>query len=201
MSADAQTLAVYADRVKDYAKLVSRPRPDADLQAFIDAMPVGGRVLDLGCGVATSSDHMRKAGLNPDPIDASPDMVRLANETHDVGARIGTFDDLSAIAAYDGVWANFSLLHAPKAALPRHFAAIARALKPGGVLHVGMKLGEGEARDALGRVYAFVTVTELHDMLKVAGLAPAVTREGAEAGLAGTVDPFVICRAVKPADA
>lgn len=201
MGADAQTLAVYADRVKDYATLFARPDPDADLQAFIDAMPAGGRVLDLGCGVATASAHMRVAGLNADPVDASPDMVRLANETYDIGARIGAFDDLAAVEVYDGVWANFSLLHAPKAALPRHFTAIARALKPGGMLHVGMKLGEGERRDALGRIYAFVTVAELHDMLEEAGLAPDATREGEERGLAGTVDPFVICRAVKPVDA
>ncbi len=201
MSADAGTLAAYAGRAQDYAGRFNRARPDADLQAFIDAVPAGGRVLDLGCGPAATSAHMRAAGLDPDPVDASPEMVALANETFDISARLGEFDDVNAEAEYDGVWANFSLLHAPRSALPRHFAAIARALKPAGVLHVGLKTGSGEKRDALGRYYSFVTVHELQELLTEAGLRVVFVREGEERGLAGTLDPYVICRAIKPSDA
>jgi len=201
MGADAGTLAAYAARAGDYAARFASARPDADLVAFIDALSAGGRVLDLGCGPGSASAHMRAAGLNPDPVDASPEMVALANATFDIGARAGLFEELDAVAAYDGVWANFSLLHAPRAALPGHLVAIARALKPGGVLHLGMKTGAGEARDALGRFYAFVSVEELQELLAAAGLRVVALREGAERGLAGTLDPFVVCRAVKPADA
>jgi len=201
MGADAGTLAAYAARAGDYAERFASDRPDADLQAFIDALPAGGRVLDFGCGPAAASAHMRAAGLDPDPVDASPEMVALANATFDIGARVGLFEELGAVAAYDGVWANFSLLHSPRAALPGHLAAIALALKPGGVLHLGMKTGTGETRDALGRFYAFVSIDELQDQLAEAGLRVIHLREGAERGLAGTLDPFVVCRAVKPADA
>jgi hypothetical protein len=47
--------------------------------------------------------------------------------------------------AFDGIWASFSLLHTPKAEHSRHIGAMARALRPGGYLYLGMKLGEGEA--------------------------------------------------------
>jgi SAM-dependent methyltransferase len=46
--------------------------------------------------------------------------------------------------AFDGIWASFSMLHTPKAEHRTHVAAMARALRPGGYLYLGMKLGEGE---------------------------------------------------------
>jgi trans-aconitate methyltransferase len=102
---DPRTIAVYDAKAGDYAKLVMTSRPNADLQAFIDLIPAAGRVLDLGCGPATASAHMRAAGLDPDPVDASGAMVALANDTYGIKARQASFDDLDAVGAYAGVWA------------------------------------------------------------------------------------------------
>ena len=75
-------------------------------------------------------------------------MVDLARRHPGVDAQLAGFDDVSGVAVYDGIWANFSLLHAPKADMPRHLAAVARALRPGGVLSIGLKTGTGEASDS-----------------------------------------------------
>lgn len=192
---DAETLRVYADRARDYLGVTASARPDAHLRAFLDALPPGARILDLGCGPATASAHMRAEGHDPDPVDASPAMVALANEVHDIGARLVTFEQIDEVAAYDAVWANFSLLHARRADLPGHLAALHRALRPGGLLHIGMKTGTGETRDGLGRFYTYLTVPELHRLLSAAGFTLRDTDEGTAPGLAGTVDPFVICTA------
>lgn len=198
---DEETLRVYAAKAEDYARLVANSEPDPDLLSFLADLPKAARILDLGCGPATASAFMRAAGHTPDPVDASQQMVALANRLHDLGARVLSFDDLDASEAYDGVWANFSLLHAPRADLPRHMDAIATALVAGGVLHLGMKLGSGEARDALGRAYTYVSTPELAALVTAAGFDVIATREGAEVGLAGTRDPFVIMRARKSPDA
>ncbi len=192
MSADPRTIAVYDSRAAGYADLFRTDRPDRHLQVFIDALPKGGRVLDLGCGPANASAFLRAAGMVPDPVDASAAMVALANERHAIGARLGTFDDIDAVATYDGVWANFSLLHAARADLPRHLAALHRALKPGGLLHIGMKTGTGEARDMLDRFYTYVSPEELRGLLAGAGFAVLAEDRGHERGLAGTLDPFII---------
>lgn len=194
---DKKTIATYDAKAADYVKLTNTDAPDATLQAFIDLISKGGRVLDLGCGPATSSVHMRNAGLLPDPIDASQGMVDLANETHDIGARVASFDDVNADAIYAGVWANFSLLHASRADLPRHVKALHKALQPGGILHIGMKTGAGVKRDKIDRLYTFVTVAELREMIEMAGFSVTFTKEGAERGMAGTMDDFVIMRAQK----
>lgn len=195
MSTDPRTIAVYDAKAGDYADRFASTEPDRHLSAFITALPTGAHVLDLGCGPGTASAFLRAAGHVPDPVDASPAMVRLANERHDIGARLATFDDIDAVEDYDGVWANFSLLHAPRAELPRHLAALHRALKPGGLLHLGMKTGAGEARDGLDRLYSYYSVAELQGMLAKAGFTVTAISEGHERGLAGTDDPFVIIEA------
>lgn len=199
--ADARTIAVYDAKAADYAGLVDSGGPDKTLLDFISTLSKGARVLDLGCGPGGASAHMRDAGLDPDPVDASPAMIALAKERFGLEARLATFDDISGEVLYDAVWANFSLLHAARADLPRLFEALTRALRPGGVFHVGLKIGTGEARDAIDRLYTYVTVEELHGLLTNAGLAVLSTREGSEKGLAGTDDPCVLCLARKPADA
>ncbi|MGJ8622876.1 MAG: class I SAM-dependent DNA methyltransferase [Yoonia sp.] len=196
---DARTIALYNEKASEYADAFADEKPDASLQSFLDLMPKGARVLDLGCGPGRASAYMRDAGLVPDPLDASEGMIALARDRYGLDARQGTFDDIAGTAIYDGVWANFSLLHAPRADLPRYLAAIGQATKTGGTLHIGMKTGEGTHRDALSRLYTFVTVPELRGLVEGAGFTVTDVREGAESGLAGTVDPFVIMRGRKNA--
>ncbi len=195
--ADARTIAVYDAKAADYAATFAATAPDESLRDFIALIPKGGRVLDLGCGPGAASAHMKAAGLVPDPVDASAAMVKMAREKFGLDARQGSFDDISGEDVYAGIWANFSLLHATRGDLTRHFQAIGRALRPDGVLHVGMKTGTGAARDALDRRYTYVTVEELRGLLQRGGLVETYVREGTERGLAGTDDPFVIMRAVK----
>lgn len=194
---DEDTIATYNAKAADYADLVSTDAPDSTLQAFIDLMPKGGRVLDLGCGPGAASAHMRDAGLVPDPVDASQGMIDIAIEKFGLDARLGTFEDIAGEAIYAGVWANFSLLHADRADLPRYLRVLHRATKPGGTLHIGMKTGAGMERDAINRRYTYVTVDELAGLITDAGYTVSDTKEGIERGMAGTMDPFVIMRGVK----
>lgn len=191
---DKRTIAVYDAKAVDYAKLTLADR-SPDMRRFIEALPAGARVLDLGCGPAAASAHLRDAGMIPDPMDASTAMVALANETYAIGARLGTFEDIAG--SYGGVWANFSLLHATAEDLPRYIQMIANTLPKGGAFHIGMKTGSGTARDALDRRYTYVTVDSLQDLLTNAGFVVTNTRTGVDKALAGTDDPYVICLSQK----
>jgi len=194
---DAETIEVYNTRVEDYTNAFAPQSADADLQGFIDAVRAGGKVLDLGCGPATASVFMREAGLLPDPVDASVEMVNTANERHNIGARVALFSDIDQQAAYDGVWANFSLLHADRADMPTHLSALHTALKPDGVLHLGLKLGTGARRDTIGRFYTYYTEPEIVTLLNSTGFEITHTRQDTGIGMAGTNDPFIIIRAKK----
>lgn len=195
MSSDPETLAVYDSKAADYARLVGSDQPDPTLTAFLADLPDGGAVLDLGCGPGHAAAAMRDAGFEVHAWDASTGMIEAARALHGLQVRQATFDDIEGQDLYDGIWANFCLLHADRADLPRYLSALARALRPGGQFHIGMKTGEGTSRDTLGRAYTYVTVPELTALLTAAGLTVTALREGAEPGLSGTVDPFVIMRA------
>lgn len=188
---DEETIAVYDAQVDAYDKLTVAEGPDNQLKAFMNQLPVGGYVLDLGCGPANSAAIIHDKGFRVDPVDASPEMVRLANEKHNINARIGVFEDINEEAIYDGVWANFSLLHAKVEEFPHHLKAIHRALKSEGIFHIGMKVGTDEIRDRLGRFYAYYSEDELRDHLTNAGFTILEETTGEEAGLAGDVSPWI----------
>ncbi|MYM56763.1 class I SAM-dependent DNA methyltransferase [Thalassovita mangrovi] len=180
---DEETIRIYDARAEDYAQVTAADAPGRLLRDFIDAVPAGGRVLDLGCGPGIDAGLMAQAGLRVDAVDASAEMVGLAGQRSGVSARQATFDDLDAEAAYDGIWANFSLLHAPREDMPRHLAAIHKALKPGGQFHMAVKTGSGEKRDPIGRYYTYYSEAELLALLRDAGFTPTKCTRGRDKGL------------------
>lgn len=193
---DPQTIGVYDRQAAEYAaKTDAYNNTDPRLAAFIAACPAGGRVLDLGCGPGRSAAKMAEAGLKVEAVDASAAMVAMAASHPGVSARQARFDEIAGEALYDGIWANFSLLHAPRADFPRHLAALHRALRPGGAFLIGLKLGTGEARDRLGRHYTYYTEDDLMDHLRAAGFTPTDIKHGEGEGLDGTVAPWISVRA------
>ncbi|WP_306153716.1 bifunctional 2-polyprenyl-6-hydroxyphenol methylase/3-demethylubiquinol 3-O-methyltransferase UbiG [Roseovarius sp. MMSF_3281] len=191
MSQDNETLAYYGRAAGDYAERTAHLDEDPALEAFIAALPKGARVLDLGCGPGVMAARMAAEGFAVLATDAVPEMVKMAGAHPGVEARVARFDDIDGEAEFDGVWANFSLLHAPRGDLPGHLAAIHRALRPGGLFHIGMKLGDGEKRDELGRLYTFVTEDELRGLLHDTGFGVVETTQGREAGMTGVPEDWI----------
>ncbi len=153
-SVDPETIAFYQARTPHYVLKFGQAH-SYQLDPFLDHLPPGARVLELGCGGGRDAARIAARGFNVDATDATPAMVAKANERWAVGARVMAFDQLEAEAAYNGVWAHASLLHCPRTALPDVLARIDRALKPGGWFFASYKLGETEGRDSLGRFYNF----------------------------------------------
>ena len=189
---DIETIRVYDNRAAEYAEMSDQHNAqDPHLVDFIASVPPGGTVLDLGCGPGASATVMAAAGLVVTAIDASNEMVALAAAKAGVNARQGTFDQIDATASYDGIWANFSLLHAPRRAFPRHLKAVKDALVPGGSFYIGMKLGTGEARDEIGRFYTYYLQDELEVLMSGAGFAVTNRRYGKDRGLDGTMSDWI----------
>ncbi len=198
MSNDTETIAAYTRAAQDYANGFARKKdPDQvpDATAFLEHVPDGGHILDLGCGPGQWAASFRDAGYSVDATDATQEMADLALERYGIEVRVEPFEALDAVAEYDGIWANFSLLHAPRADFPTHLSRIHRALRPGGALHLGMKLGSGEARDRLGRFYTYYGEGELTELVEAAGFTVTQTRHGNGEGLAGGIETFVVLTA------
>ncbi len=197
MTADRETLEVYGRKAADYVAMANRERNDRPLDAFIKSLPAQARVLDLGCGPGSAAARMAQAGMQVDAWDATPEMAALAREQFGLEVRVATFDELDADAVYDGIYANFSLLHAPRSEMPGHLDRIAKALTAHGLLHIGLKTGIGERRDSLGRFYAYYEESELAGLLDTAGFEILSRATGTEAGLDGVEAPWIVVRARK----
>lgn len=198
MTRDPRTLAVYDGEAEDYARF---NRPDGHyrrLERFIDSLPDGGTVLDLGCGTGDWAARMVARGLVVDAVDASAGMAEVARSQFGIEVRQAGFEDIEGEALYDGIWAHFSLLHAPRAALPGLLAALARSLRPGGLMLLAMKLGTGEARDGKDRLYVYYGEAELGRLLVAAGLEVTDRETGEGTGFDGSPHRFVVLWARRP---
>ncbi|MEO9516525.1 MAG: class I SAM-dependent methyltransferase [Paracoccaceae bacterium] len=193
---DKETLSVYAEKAQEYEQMTDRGGMiDPALRAFIDGIPKGGHVLDLGCGPGQAAETMAAHGLSVLATDAVPEMVALAQKAQGVTARVASFDDIEGEDLYDGVWANFSLLHASRTDMPRYLDAVCRALRPGGWFHIGTKLGTGEARDKIGRLYTYYEQDELEGLLDTRGLTITDRSFGDTVGLDGVMAKWICLRA------
>ena len=192
MSVDARTIKVYDARAADYSRLTKDLDGYDGLVAFCKAMPEGAYVLDLGCGPGLYAAFMAEQGCKVDAVDASIEMVQLAAQHFGVTARQASFDDISGTALYDGIWANFSLLHAPRKDFPKHLAVLHAACKPNAVFHIGMKLGTNTARDTIDRIYTYYLEDDLLTYLTTAGFKIDRREYGNSPGLSGEPADWIV---------
>jgi SAM-dependent methyltransferase len=188
---DKETIEVYNQNVEKYRALVDKLPNTKSLKSFMGRFDAGANILDFGCGVGDSAAAMRAVGLRPVCRDGSVEMVKTANELYQLNASVALFSELNDNSVYDGVWANFSLLHASKSEFPYLISSLHTSLKPKGWLFVGLKLGNGESRDKFGRHYAYYQEDELDAILIKAGFAVDEKIYGKSKGMAGTDEPWI----------
>jgi SAM-dependent methyltransferase len=176
MTADAATLAFYAREAPLYADFAAKAAETPYLTKFMSLLPAGASVLDLGAGAGWGAGRMQAEGFTVLAQDASPELLAEAERRYAVPTRLARFNELDDTAAWAGIWACFSLLHAPRAAMPDILARCHRALTPGGLIYLGLKAGEGELRDTLGRLYTHYTEDEIRGLLTAAGFTGIDTR-------------------------
>ncbi|GAA1808683.1 hypothetical protein GCM10009795_062420 [Nocardioides hankookensis] len=129
------------------------------VSSFVAEVGAGGRVLEVGSGPGRDAAELEAAGLSVRRTDITPGFVELLRETgHDADVLDPLTDDLDDPARpgtpYDGVWAAACLLHVARADLPTVLSRLASAVRPGGVLALSLKEGDGESTSTHGHVAA-----------------------------------------------
>jgi 2-polyprenyl-3-methyl-5-hydroxy-6-metoxy-1,4-benzoquinol methylase len=124
---------------------------DVDLahlrQRFTDKLPLGGRVLDAGCGSGRDSKAFVDAGFRVMAFDASPEMVRAATELTGLDVIECNFREFRSEEPFEGIWACASLLHVPRGELGQTLEHLIGLLRPAGVLYASLKFGSDERMD------------------------------------------------------
>lgn len=191
MKIDPKTISVYDRRHQDYKNMKKSESENQLLQKFAIKLPNNGTVLDYGCGPGDSAAYFATCGLISHAFDASIEMVKIANKQKGVRAWQSSFDDFRSENIYDGIWANFSLLHAERKDMPNLLSCIHKGLKLRGLFHIAMKLGYGSARDKIGRQYTYFEKNELDELLQSAGFTTKSHLIGELTGLDGTRSKWI----------
>ncbi len=126
----------------------------ADVEELAAALGAGARVLEIGSGAGRDAALMEELGLRVRRTDVAASFVALLREQgHDADRLDPLTDDLtSGDGPYDAVWANASLLHVARRDLPVVLARLARTTRPGGLLRVAVKEGDGEGWSTHGSI-------------------------------------------------
>lgn len=192
---DAETISFYDREADNYAAFSKASRK---LGAFIARLAPGAKVLELGCGAGLDAAAMLAAGLDVTATDASRELAALAAQRIGRPVRVMRFDELEETQAFDGVWANACLLHAPLGSLPEILSRIHTALRDGGIFYASFKGGDGEGRDRFGRYYSFPGRETLEACYARAARWGALEiEEGAGGGYDGVERPWFSCMAAK----
>ena len=164
---DVATLEFYRRNAKSYAAWAKAP--SSRLTSFLELLPQGASILELGCGAGNHAAEMLAKGFAVRATDGSPEMAEIASRRLGHPVEAMRFDELRERDAFDGVWASACLLHVPRAELAGVLDRIHRALKTGGVFYASYKIGEDDGRDSLGRYYNYPSAEWLSATYAAAG--------------------------------
>lgn len=105
-----------------------------------------GRVIDVGCGPGWESATLIENGYTVVSIDVVSQFLRATSGTAPAASVLQMDMRQLGIAggAFDGLWACASFLHVPRGDAGSTLSEFHRVLRPGGVLHISVKRGEGE---------------------------------------------------------
>lgn len=117
------------------------------LDRFCAALPVGARILDLGCGSGEPiARHLSERGFRVTGVDSSPAMIALCRNRMPTHAWIvADMRSLALAESFDGILAWDSFFHLPRTDQRAMFGIFAAHAAPGATLMFTSGPGDGEA--------------------------------------------------------
>lgn len=123
-----------AERYQRWSERIEGDPRDRFVRDFADRLPVGARVLDLGCGPGTPSTAQLADRFDVVGVDISMTQLRIASSSvHHAAFVCGDITEIAfRPASFHGVVALYSLIHVPRESHPAVLRRISRWLRPGG---------------------------------------------------------------------
>ena len=158
------TLSYYNKKAKEFVSDTVDVTFTEIQDIFLDYIPVGGKILDFGCGSGRDTKYFLSKGYDVDAIDGSVELCKIASEYTGIAVKQMLFEELDAIEEYDGIWACASILHVAKNQLPDIIQKIATATKKNGTVYLSFKYGDFEGVKN-GRYFTYLTEESFEDIV------------------------------------
>lgn len=160
----SETIDYYNRHAVEYARETTSVDMAALYAEFLPLVAPGGYILDAGCGSGRDAAFFKDLGFAVSAFDASKELALIASQRLKQAVDVQNFEQLNDHEKYDGIWCCASLLHVSSDTLPSVFTCLQRALKPGAVLYVSFKYGDGE-REINGRRFTDLNDVKLGSMI------------------------------------
>lgn len=132
---------------------------------FIEMLPEGGTILDLGCGSGRDSKAYKTAGFKVIAVDGSEALCKIASEYIGQEVICCKFQDLEIKEELNGVWACATLLHLEKDDVIKTMQKLSASLVPGGIFYASFKYGDFSG-NRNGRYFTDMTEDSFAEILK-----------------------------------
>jgi SAM-dependent methyltransferase len=166
-------------------------------ERFASLLPPGARVLDAGCGSGQKARFFEDRGAHVIGIDFSEKLLEIARQTSPASDfRLLDLRDIRTLSEdFEGVFAQASLLHIPKAEIATVIKGMVSRLVPGGLLYIAVKaqrpgrpeeeiVAEHDYGYAYERFFSYSTLDEMRAHVERLGLS-IVHAEASQSALKG----------------
>ncbi|WP_042399072.1 class I SAM-dependent methyltransferase [Clostridium saudiense] len=165
------TLDFYNNNSKIYIETTLTIDMSKLYNEFLNNIPKGGTILDLGCGSGRDSKAFVDKGYKVTAVDGSKELAQSASKLIGRDVLVSKFEDLSLIDKFDGIWACASLLHVNKRDILDVIKNVSSNLNNNGIFYMSFKYGEDEYIDEKGRYFNCYTEETFNELInKVEGL-------------------------------
>jgi SAM-dependent methyltransferase len=169
----ARTIAHYDAAAESFWEGTRDHDVSQNYAALLDAIEAAApfAILDLGCGPGRDLCYFRSLGHAPVGLDGSARFVEMARRVSGCEVLLQDFLHLDLPPSrFDGIFANASLFHVPRRALPDVLRALEATLRPRGVLFSVNPRGPDQENFHGARYGYFVELPTWRRYLTAAGL-------------------------------
>lgn len=158
------TLNYYDQQAAAFSESTVNVEFSAFQNEFAALVPVGGCILDLGCGSGRDSKAFKQMGYNVVAVDGSKEMCAIAGQVIEQVVICSTFQDYDPNTSFDGIWACASLLHLKAEDIRKVAERMFSKIKSGGCFYMSFKYGtfSGERN---GRYFTDLTEDSLNKLM------------------------------------
>ncbi len=152
---DNRTENFYRTRHKEYFDGTCGIDPSAFLGPFLEYLPKGSTVLDVGCGSGRDMKWLKERGFEVFGFERSPELAGLARRHSGCEVVVGDFENFD-FGVFDvrAILLVGSLVHVPHEKVPFILGGIARATRRSpGYMFLSLKEGNGSFADKHGRIF------------------------------------------------
>ena len=139
---DKTTLNYYNANAQDFVQGTVGVDFHITQDRFLAQLVAGACILDFGCGSGRDTKYFLERGYAVEATDGSKELCKLASEHTGISVKQMLFDELDAVAKYDGIWACASILHLAWKDLVVVMQIMVRAVKGEGVIYTSFKYGQ-----------------------------------------------------------